>query len=61
MSDIVEQLHEKLQGYYTNDTGGSFGMGPVLRDAIEEIERLRDQVATLTERAVFAEAYMRGK
>ena len=31
-----------------------------LRASRAEVERLRDQIAALTERAVFAEAYMRG-
>ena len=41
MSDIVERLRQKERDYYQRDTGGAYGMGPVLRDAADEIERLR--------------------
>jgi hypothetical protein len=41
MTDIVERLRQKERDYYRRDTGGAYGMGPVLRDAADEIERLR--------------------
>lgn len=46
MSDIVERLRQKERDYYQRDTGGAYGMGPVLRDAADEIERLRGALRT---------------
>ena len=49
MSDIVERLRQKERDYYQRDTGGAYGMGPVLRDAADEIERLRRELLLISQ------------
>ena len=62
MSDIVERLRQKERDYYRRDTGGAFGMGPILLEAADEIERLRGllrNVLDAGEAEAKAEAEMR--
>lgn len=47
ISDIVERLRQKERDYYRRDTGGAFGMGPLLLEAADEIEALREDAERL--------------